>query len=425
MSLRRTLPAGVIDAGLNSLATFAVGLAANDLFETAFLGVYTVFFTAHLMGVAAPMHLIYLPAEVKAIQREMKSRLTVLRRSMWLASGPSLLTGIAMLLALVVVWNQATVSQLISLAWTAAVATVLVPAQAHLRRMLHIGGLSWRAAVVSATQLVATVTAIFALLAAGAPDATVPFGALSLATGTSILVALFLAAPWRQASPDHLKMADLFVSGRWLLVTGLVPAAAGFVAAALVSHLASVDDLGYAYAARLAAQPLFVLGVGLNAVLGPRSMEAAHRSDKRSALRIQRIFAAVIVVATAGYLAVAGGAWIWNPFIYISGTIPKAYDIAFLVALMIVANAVVSVALPGQREMLGGRLEKKLVTVEILSSAALVVAAATAGVTASYAWPASVLVQGVWRNIHYRKALEPLYEEPPKTFFGHAFILPP
>ncbi len=422
MSLRKTLPAGVIDAGLNSLATFTVGLVAATLYEPALLGVYAVFFSAHLMGVAVPMHLIYLPAEVHAIEQERNLRLPVLRHSIWLASGPSLVTGVAMLLALVVVHNQASGAELLSLAWTAALATVLVPAQAHLRRMLHIAGRSWRAALVSGTQLIAAVTATFALLASGISDTLIPFAALSLATGLSIIIGLLLAAPWREPSPKHLRMTDLVVSGRWLLVTGLVPAAAGFVAAALVSHLASPDDLGYAYAARLAAQPLFVLGVGLNAVLGPRSMEAAHRRDAPSALRMQRVFATVILAASAAYLAIAGGAWVWNPFNYV---IPEAYEIAFLATLMIIANAVISIALPAQREMLGGRLEKKLVFVETLASAALVATAATAGVTAAFAWPASVLAQGVWRNIHYRKALKPLYEEPPKTFFGHSYILPP
>jgi len=151
-------------------------------------------------------------------------------------------------------------------------------------------------------------------------------------------------------------------------------------------------------------------------------MEAAHRRDAPSALRMQRVFATVILAASAAYLAIAGGAWVWNPFNYV---IPEAYEIAFLATLMIIANAVISIALPAQREMLGGRLEKKLVFVETLASAALVATAATAGVTAAFAWPASVLAQGVWRNIHYRKALKPLYEEPPKTFFGHSYILPP
>lgn len=421
MSLRRTLPAGVIDAGFNSLATFAVGLTATRILEPALLGVYAVFYTAHLVGIAIPWYLIYTPAEIRAIERELDKRLPILRQSIFLAAGPSLLTGVAILLALVVVRSQASSAELLGLAWTAALATVLIPAQAHVRNMLHIAGSSWLAATTSATQLVAAAAAIFALLAADVPKVLVPFGALALATLASILVGLVLAAPWRRRPHDRLHMTDLVITGRWLLVTGVLPAVAGFVAASLISHLASPEDLGFAEAARLAAQPLFVLVTGLNAVLGPRSMEAAHRRDRLAARYLERVYIVIVLAAAAGYLAVAGGAWAWNPFYY---AMPTAYEIAGLTALMIVANVGVGFAMPAQRELLGGHLERKLAKIEVLSSVSLVLAAATAFVTKSYARPASVVAQNLWRNIHYRRDLRPLYREPPKTFFGHFDIIP-
>jgi O-antigen/teichoic acid export membrane protein len=390
MSLRKTLPAGVIDAGFNSLATFAVGLTATRILEPALLGVYAVFYTAHLVGIAVPWYLIYTPAEIRAIEREMDQRLPILRQSIFLATGPSLLTGLAILMALVVVRSQASTSQLLGLAWTAAVATVLIPAQAHVRRMLHIAGSSWLAATTSATQLVASTAAIFALLAADVPNVLVPFGALAIATLISILIGLVLAAPWRRRSHQRLNMTDLVTTGRWLLVTGVLPAVAGFVAASLISHLASPEDLGFAEAARLAAQPLFVLVTGLNAVLGPRSMEAAHRHDRVTARYLERVYIVIVLAAAAGYVAVAG----------------------------------VGFAMPPQRELLGGHLEKKLAKIEVLSSAFLVLTAATAFATKSYARPASVAAQNLWRNIHYRRDLQPLYREPPKTFFGHFDIIP-
>ena len=411
VSLRKNLPAGIIDAALNSLASFVVGLVAARMFEPALLGVFAVFFTAHSLGHTVPTYLIYVPAEVQAVSWPVEQRIRVVYRSTWLGMGPSLLAGIAILLAILVVRSQASASELAALGWTTAAATFLAPAQAHVRRMQHIAGLSWRAAVTSGMQLVAAGAGLALLLGVDVPVAWVPFGALALANAVSIGVGLFLSRGGRP-TPDRLRLSQVVKAGRWLVVSGVVPAAALFVVASLISHLASPEQLGFAEAARVAAQPVLVLGVGLNAVLGPRSMEAAHHRDRRAARRMELLTAGIVLAATAGYLLLAGGAWGWNPLYHL---VPKAYEVAGLAALMIVAHALGSIVLAARSELLGGRMEKKLTLIETLSSLASIVVACTAGVSLAFARPWSLLSQNLWRAIHYRRALLPLYRTAPAT----------
>jgi O-antigen/teichoic acid export membrane protein len=395
----------VFDAAFNSLGTFAVGLTAARIFEPSLLGVYAVFFAAHLMGLVVPMHLVFLPAEIRAVAREPERRLSILRRSALFGLAPSVMTGFAVLLSIAVTADQASGSQLLALALTTSVATVLVPLQAHLRRMLHLAQASWRATAVSAVQFAGAIVAVAGLLLSGVPDAWVPFGALTLATGGSIVTGFVLAAPGRDLPDDRIRMMDLMTTGRWLLVSGLVPTVAGFVAATLINRLAGPEQLGYAEAARLAAQPILVLGLGLNAVLGPRAMEAAHRRDRVAARRIERIFLAVLAVAAAGYLLVAGGPWPWNPLYYL---IPPGYELAWLAALMIVSNAATGSVLPFQRELLGGRLEEKLAGIEIMGSIATITVALSSAVTGAFARPFSLLAQNAARAAGYRRALRHL-----------------
>jgi hypothetical protein len=74
-------------------------------------------------------------------------------------------------------------------------------------------------------------------------------------------------------------------SGRWLLAIEAITARATFLASVIVSRLDTPQALGYAEAARIVGQPIFVLAVGLSAVLNPRAMEAGAYRDRAAARR--------------------------------------------------------------------------------------------------------------------------------------------
>ncbi len=410
--LRHKVPAGLLDAAFNSLGTFAVGVAAAQLLDATLLGVYAVFFTSYQLGLVLPMFLIYLPAEVKAVAREVPTRLLILRDSLRFGLGAAFASLASIGLATLVVWNQADRGDLLAFALTAMPPILLMPAQAHIRRMFHIAGRSWRAASISGVQLLASVAGIGVLVAAGVPDVWVPFGGFSIAAVVSLVYAVVLAAAALRSRPGAVRLAELVQSGRWLLVTGIVPSAAAFAVAALISHLASTEALGYAEGARLVAQPMMVLGVGLNASLGPRSMEAAHRRDRADARRVARVFVVIIGIAMLAYLVIAGGDWVWNP---LARLIPQAYEVGGLAALTIVASALAGMVLANQRELYGGGYEKRLALIEAMAYAFGIAVASGAAFLQSFARPLSLASSNVWRAVHYQKVLGQMYQEPPAS----------
>ncbi len=410
--LGRKVPAGLFDAGLSSLATFVVGVTAAQLFDASTLGVYAVFFTAHQLGVVLPMFLIYLPAEVKAVAYDPSHRIPILRSSVPVGLVSSVIALVAVAMAMVIVSAHADWTTIRNLAVTVSVPTVLMPAQAHVRRMLHVAGHSWRAASISAVQLVATAVALVALILLDVADSLVPFGAFSIAAMVSLLAGLVIAASLRQRGAAAVGWRELVASGRWLLVTGIVPNVAGFAIASLVGSLAGTEALGYAEGARLASQPLSVLGVGLNASLGPRSMEAAYDRDRAAARHVARVFIMIIVVFTLVALAATGGAWPWNP---LSWLVSQAYELPGLTALMILGGALAGAVMPAQRELYGGGYERPLAFIEVVASLVSIAVATTTGLIGAYAVPASICISSVWRAAHYRHALNRMYGTPGAT----------
>lgn len=407
-SLGRKVPAGLVDAGLSSLATFLVGIAAARLFDASTLGVYAVFFTAHQLGLVLPMFLIYLPAEVRAVAHGAGSRLSILRSSLPVGFAASLVALSAVGLGLLVVAGRAEWTAVRDLAATIVVPTMVMPAQAHVRRMLHVAGHSWRAAAISVVQLGAVAVGLAALLLADVPDTVVPFGAFSFAAVVSFLAGLVIARSVGETDGVHVGWRELVASGRWLLVTGIVPNGAAFAVAALIGSLAGTEALGYAEGARLAAQPLTVLGIGLNASLGPRSMEAAYARDRAEARAVARLFVAIVAAVMLAGLAVAGGSWPWNPLAWL---IPQAYELPALTALSIVGFAAAAAVLPAQRELYGGGYERRLAFIEVVASVVAIVAALTTVVIGAYAMPVSILASSVWRAAHYRRALDRMYAD--------------
>jgi O-antigen/teichoic acid export membrane protein len=410
MSLRRTLPAGVVDAGVASLATFAVGLTATRILTPAELGVYAVFFTAFQFGSVVPTHLVYLPAEILSVDHARADRMQLLRGSLRTAPLPSSVTVVAVLLATAVTWGGTSTELRTGLTLTTAAVTLLAPAQEHARRLLHLAGLSWHAATVSVMHLFVVLGSIAVMhYALDIGAAWIPFGALAIANVASLTTAVLIAIRASGGRSLYPGLRRLASSGRWLVVVGAVPAAAAFLVATLISALAGNETLGHAEAARIAAQPIVVVSVGLSWVLGPRSMEAANRRDRRAARRIARMFLVLLALATLGFLALAGHDQTWNPLAHL---IPAAYTVTGLTAVTILANLVRGVVFPHRSELLGGHREKHLSLIEVLASVAMVAAAATASVTGAFARPMSLFAQGGWRAVHYRRALEPLYEDP-------------
>jgi hypothetical protein len=408
MRLRHLIPAGLLDAGCASLATFAIGLVAARTLSPTLLGVYALFFTAFILGAVVPTELLLIPAEVMGLSRRGPDRLAVWRWMLRRGAVASALSGMAVAGAAMLFSDQGITTSVLWLAATMVGACSLSPLQDHLRRVLHLAGLSWRASGVSVVQLTAVVMAIALLRLLGAPPAAVPFGALALGNVVSLSAAIALARV-RSGAPPGPKPATslLTTSGRWLLLTSAVPAATSFLVAALITRLAGADQLGFAEAARLVAQPLYVLATGFGAVLGPRAMEAGRARVRAQADATARPFVALLLVLGVGYLAVMATDAAFNPM---ARLLPNAYQLPWLTTAMVAATLLHGVSNPFRQELIGGRRERSVSAAEGGASLFHLIAATSARYVGAYARPAALAVYALTllggllaiRRRHYR-----------------------
>jgi O-antigen/teichoic acid export membrane protein len=392
-----------------SLAHFLVGLAGVNLLGDSDRGVYAVFFAAFMVATIVPQFLVFTPAEIIAVAHPVEDRLNQALQSLKLAAGPTFVGATAILVAAVATADDTTTDVTVALTLTAGVAVLVSPSQDHLRRLLHIARRSWSAASVSVVQFVVVSLGIGGMILLDVPPAWIPFGALAAANIVSFSLGLLLSrSGWSSKVQARLSFKELVGSGRWLLAMALVPFVASFAGTILIDKLAGPEAIGYAEAARVAAQPILVLGTGLSAVLGPRGMAAAIGKDLPTAQRTLRIYLALIAGTGALYLAVAGHAWIGNPMVYL---VPAAYTIGGLVALTTVGNIVTAAAMQYSNELMGGRKEVELTRMSLIASPFLLLGSATAAVTGAFARAIGVMFEASIRFVMYGAERNRMYVE--------------
>lgn len=397
--------AGLLDASLASLATFVAGVYAVRVLDPQSLGAYALCYQAVFLAAILPANLIFAPAEVAVVAHPRERRVERLGRSLQVGAPVALAGGVLSLAWLLVAPSEITRATLLPLAITGAAMVLLSPIQDHVRRILHSGGQSRRACVVSAVQLAGVIAAILVIHYAHAPAPWVPFGALAIANLFSLLVGLTAPRALHRGE-EGIAAGELLKAGKWIFLGGLMSPASGFAAAALVSALAGAEALGYAEGARVIAQPVWVLAVGLSSVLGPRSMEAARARDRAQARSVSRTFTLAVVATGILCMAVFGTAWRWNPLTWL---LPTAYAVPYLVLMTLLAQTLTGVLFPFRSELLGGRREAALTSTEAASGVARIGVAASAPVTLAYAVPLGYLAVGAARALAYVWLIRDLY----------------
>jgi O-antigen/teichoic acid export membrane protein len=393
VSVRRAVPAGLLDAGLASLASFIVTFYAARFLPAADLGTYALFFNAFAMAAVVPTQLLFSPAEIASLPYGGRRRLGLLNQSLRLGSLPAVGAAVLGTFAAVAGSVGAPGAVVVPFALTCMLCTAVSPVQDHVRRLLHFAGVSWRAAAMSVVQLVTALGCLLFLSWLRVPTPWLPFGALLTANVVSLSLGLVLAAEKGNYEPlERMVVRDLFRFGRWLVLVGLTPAAAWFLSGVFVTHLAGSTTLGYVEAARVVSQPVFVLMMGLSAVLVPRLMQAAaERRPDRARLASQPL-RIIIVVGGALYLLAVGFRWPWNP---LPSLLPSAYVAQGVVALMIVGQILQGVLQPPRAEFTGVGWGGLLFRLSVASSLPLCLIAATAGLTGVYAAPLGLVGQGI------------------------------
>jgi O-antigen/teichoic acid export membrane protein len=392
MRLRFALPAGLLDAGLASLATLGVGVYAARSLSTSELGTYALFFSAFTVAAVLPTQLLLVPAEVATLLAGQRERFGVLRQG-WRLGLPAAAAAATVASAAAWLAARAPVEVLWALAVTTTACGIVSPLQDHLRRSLHMAEAHWRAATVSLVQLAAIVAILVLSERAGVPPVWRPFGALTLANLASLSVGYWLSRrDLRHSTGPRYRVARLARSGQWLLVVELATSGALFLSSTIITRLASPDTLGYAEAARIVAQPLYVVAVGVSAAMWPRSMEAAAGRAGDTARRIARLSAGIVIMVGVLYGTMTIVPWWGNP---LGALIPQAYVVEGLVPLSVVALVFIGVAFPPRTELIGAGLEKALVRVAVLAGVLQVLAAVSALWIGAFARPIGVALFGI------------------------------
>jgi hypothetical protein len=417
MSVRRAVPGGLIDAGLASLASFCATSYATRLLAPADLGTYALFFSAFLMAAVVSTQLLFWPAEISALRYEGSRRLRLLEQSLRLGFLPVVGAAIVGVLAAVAGSAGAPSEVVLPLALTSGACVLVSPVQDHTRRLLHSAGHSWHAATMSATLLGALLACILVLHLLHIGPAWVPFGSLALANATSLAIGLLLVVGKRRSLEplERLRLGELVRLGRWLVLIGLTPTTASFIAGVLVTHFASASALGYVQAAGLLSQPMYVLTVGLSAVLGPRLMQAGAERREELARRVSRPFWIGLVVAASLYLLGAGFPWRLNP---LPQLVPNAYIVGGLMPLMVIAQSLQGMLQPFRMQLTGARWVRTLLRLELSSSALLCLGSGTAAITGAFALPLGSIAWGVVGLCLLGRACRRLYVEEPQPAEG-------
>jgi O-antigen/teichoic acid export membrane protein len=408
MRLRHALPAGLLDAGFASLARLAVGIYAARALTPSDLGAYALFFSAFVFALVVPMQFVLVPAELAALSAVHRERLALVRQSWRIGIPTSAATAVVASVAAMLA-AEASARVLWPLALTTTACATLTPLQEHVRRVLHMAGISWHAAMVSVVQVGGVVAALALLAWTGAPAAWRPFGALTIATALSLGAGLLLASRRQPLSTlPRYAVAALMRSGKWLLAIEAITAGATFLASVIVSRLDTPAALGYAEAARIVGQPMFVLAVGLSAVLNPRAMEAGAGRDRAAARHVARPYTALLAAVGLVYAALTVAPWWGNP---LARLVPQAYVVAGLVPATVASFVLFGLPIIPRSELTGARRERVLPQVGLVAGVLQCAAALSAVWIGAFARPLGVALFAAVLLVGYAHHQRQVYGE--------------
>ena len=393
-----TIGAGLLDVGTSSAATFVCGLIAVRLLDVDVLGAYALAFRALVLAMTVPAFFVFQPREVQAAGVPEGEQLR------FFAAGVRVGVPVAVLAALVsALWPVSFPGGVASESITALNVTmcfvaVLSPLQDFLRRMLHLSGRSWHAARVSLIHLavVAIGWGIVTLRLVRLPGPWIPFGLLAIANAVSLIAGIALSGTKLTGGvPSSAEeRGELLPSGGWLLVIGLIPNVTAVLVSAALAHMRGPDVLGYYEAARIVAQPILVLSLGLGAVLGPRAMRAAQARRQKEATHIAAQFRACLIALGAVYALAVGIPHRGNLLAWL---VPEAFVIPWVVMCLIAAQVTLSLTLPSQNELLGAGRFRFLATTEAIGAGARVACVLLVRLVGVFALPIGLLVHALLR----------------------------
>ena len=395
---------GQVDAGLASLATFAAGLFSVRELEPIHLATYALLFSAFQVANQVSMELVFVPSQVLAVDQSLHVRLGMVRHSVAKGSKVAVLAAVLVPLGAFPIFGDLTTSDLATMAGTAAFLAFVSPIQDHMRSMFHISKRSWLAAPMSAIHFLTT--AVCLAVGLYTDPLWAPFGALAIGNVASLgfaAVATGRIAPGIFPRPSQIEM---FAMGKWLLFTGFARTASSYVARVLLNAIVGITALGHVEAARVVAQPINVLALGLMAQVGPRLTQASSSRHRGEATRWRRRFSLLLAAIALPYALLTATSWPTNPLASIT---PRAYQATGLTAAMLIAVITTCVLRPLRAELLGIRLQRKIASVSAISSLIEILVVFAGGLLGSFVIPLGIFFGGIAAAVAYSRILNRSY----------------
>jgi O-antigen/teichoic acid export membrane protein len=409
VSIRQQVPAGVVDSGLASAATFAIGIYAFRYFSATELGIYAVFFSAFQLASGVSTNFVFIASRIQLLGLTPRRRIGAYGQTLKVSLAPAFIASLLTLVAVPIGSSRVGPGFLTSMAVTVVLTAFLSPVQDHMRALFHLGQVSSAAAVTSLVQAGTVGLVLVLMLVADVEAEWAPFGALAVANLASLSTAVLLARHFGEVAPPALlRITELARSGRWLLSKSVLNTGSDLVARWVVIALSSASVMGVAEGARIAARPLGVFVTGLAAVLLPRAMKAGREGDRQIGKKLERYSNIAVVAVATGYMLFAGASWSGN---VIANLAPIGYTVVGLVPFTIVATALSGLLFAETGQIMGAGRERALASTEAVAAVLTVVAALTAGVIGPFAIPLGMLFLAATRLVGYHRSLAEHYRQ--------------
>ena len=326
MAGRRSLGVvlSLVDAGGAAAASFFAGLVSLRTLSTNELALYTLLFPAALALMLIPQTVAYLPQRLQINAQE-----AVTRPAYWgdslRGAGLGAIVGLALPLAGLPLLGEVGVASYAAVAVGAFAWVLTSPLQDHVRAALHVTGHHGGAALVSAVNVTVTACAFLIIVAFDVRE--VPFLAYAVlaagnlvSAGAGILVHRHVA-PTRDRVPITLRNATRYSS------SALVMQAAAYMNNLAIAIFLVPAALAELEAARIAAQPVMVLGIGLSSYVLPLVIRARTSGDYLKARRDMAWFSGGVIGGGLVYSALL-------PFVVpvLSSIAQRAIDLPLAIA---------------------------------------------------------------------------------------------
>jgi hypothetical protein len=187
----------------------------------------------------------------------------------------------------------------------------------------------------------------------------------------------------------------IYRRGSYLVASSAVPAAAGFIAANVVIAVGGAALLGFAEAARVVAQPVFVGATGLGLVTNPRVMSGAVAGDHGAIARARRVYLGLLWAGGLTYALLLALPGVGSA---VGALLPNAFEITGLVAVSVFAQITLGMTRPYAAEAIALGREPSIFVSALPGAGVMIAFGLAVPLVGAFAIPAGLAGAGITRT---------------------------